>query len=194
MDRASLRSLLVLGLLLFLPACAPRIPNGVLAPGEPVQRMVEGAPLLELRGHELTPLASYEITARVLSTRRYWFDREARLAPIDLALGWGPMSNSGVLEDLSISQSARAFHWSAREMPLEQDQLESHSANVHTIPATAAIEHQLAALHAGDVVTLTGMLVQARATDGWTWTSSLSRTDTGDGACELLLVTQLERR
>jgi len=34
-------------------------------------------------------------------------------------------------------------------------------------------------------------LVEVKAQDGWTWRSSLSREDTGNGACELMLVEEV---
>jgi hypothetical protein len=50
----------------------------------------------------LTSLASFDIRARVLARERYRFDRAADLSPIDLALGWGRMSESAVLDQLKI--------------------------------------------------------------------------------------------
>ena len=44
----------------------------------------------------------------------------------------------------------------------------------------------------GDVVSIHGHLVQVMANDGWHWASSLSREDTGSGACELVLVESIE--
>jgi len=174
-----------------LSGCSRRIPNGVLAPGEPIQTALLDAAPIARKGFMLTPLAHFEVTARVLSAKHYRFDREARLAPVDLALGWGPMSNSGVLEDLQIHQEARAYFWSAREMPLEQELLESHSANMHLIGADPDVERRLRRVRKDEVVTLQGSLVQVEADDGWKWTSSLSRTDTGSGACEVVLVDSL---
>lgn len=185
--------IVVLGLLTS-SACSRPIPNGVLAPGEPIQTTLADATPIARKGFMLTPLAHFEVTARVLSAKRYRFDREARLARVDLALGWGPMSNSGVLEDLQIHQAARAYFWSAREMPLERDLLESHSANMHLIGADSDVERGLRRVRKDDVITLQGSLVQVEAADGWKWTSSLSRTDTGDGACEVVLVDSLSIR
>jgi hypothetical protein len=34
-------------------------------------------------------------------------------------------------------------------------------------------------------------LIEAQASDGWRWRSSLTREDTGNGACELVLVKSL---
>ena len=43
----------------------------------------------------------------------------------------------------------------------------------------------------GDVVSLDGMLVEADKANGWRWRSSLTRDDTGNGACELVYVQSL---
>ena len=43
----------------------------------------------------------------------------------------------------------------------------------------------------GNLVHLKGWLIEAKAPDGWHWRSSLSRGDTGGGACEVVLVEAL---
>ena len=59
------------------------------------------------------------------------------------------------------------------------------------IPASPEIDRRLRAVRAGDVIRLRGYLVRVEATDGWQWRSSLSRADTGAGACELVLLEAL---
>jgi hypothetical protein len=59
------------------------------------------------------------------------------------------------------------------------------------IPATPAIAFQCKSLRAGDLVHLSGDLVEATGHGIGTWRSSLSRTDTGNGACELMWVNEL---
>ena len=39
-----------------------------------------------------------------------------------------------------------------------------------------------------DLVYSKGSLIEIQASDGWRWKSSLSREDTGNGACELMKV------
>ena len=58
------------------------------------------------------------------------------------------------------------------------------------IPKNDRIATQLMRLRVGDYVELAGYLVQAHFETG-TWTSSLTRSDTGDGACEILYVTRV---
>lgn len=64
----------------------------------------------------------------------------------------------------------------------------AHSANMHMIPSSSAVARHLRAVRVGHVVRFAGYLVSARAADGWRWDSSLSREDSGPGACELVWV------
>ena len=62
----------------------------------------------------------------------------------------------------------------------------------HMIPAHAAVARKLNQVRPGHIVRLRGYLVAVSADDGWQWRSSLSRTDTGNGACELMWVESVE--
>ena len=163
------------------------------APQVPVQAAVAGT-TLERNGYRIVPLEPFTIEATVLSKRRYRFDRESDLAPVDLALGWGPMADPAVSRQIRVSQSDRWYYWRVSEFPIPQRAIEAHSANMHMIPATPEIEDRLEALRPGDAVRLKGYLVEARAPDGWRWRSSLSRTDTGAGACEVVWLKALDVR
>ncbi len=166
---------------------------GELAPAEPVQADIDGdTPSLDKGGYKITPLARYDVTARVLSTEPYYSGREADLSPMDFALGWGAMSDDAVLKDISISQGNRFYHWNVQEFPIPREQIESHSANTHLIPASEAVEERIKSIRPGEVVHLRGYLVEAQAADGWHWKSSLSRNDTGNGACELMWVEEVQ--
>lgn len=162
---------------------------GIIAPDDPVQVDFDApqAPIT-LEDATLHPLARFSLTARVLSREDYRFDAEAALSPTDLALGWGRMSDSVVLHDIDIGQSARFYHWQVRSFPIPRQEIESHSANMHMIPANAQVAHALKRVRNGDVVTLDGLLVEADKPGGWRWRSSMTRTDTGAGACELVYV------
>ena len=164
--------------------------NGVIASAQPRQYSTSQASLT-LKDYAIIPLQSFEIEARVLSVEHYSFGREADLAPVDLTLGWGPMSDEVVLSKIEISQSNRFYHWHVDAFPIPREQIESNSANMHMIPATSTIEKTLKSIRPGQVVKLSGYLVEVNAADGWHWRSSLSRTDTGNGACELVFVKAL---
>ena len=168
-----------------------RAPDGVLAEGEPQQTMIPEQ-RLQIGRWTLTMRATYQLTARVLAREPYHFDAMSDLVPEDLALGWGPMSDNSVLRTIDISQSNRFYYWRASSATqLARETIISHSANTHVIPQTPAIARALARLRPGEVVTLSGDLVDAVRDDGRSLKTSLLRTDTGAGACEVMLVTDV---
>ncbi len=167
-------------------------PPGVLVAEEPAQGAIADLPEIRKKEFSLKPLASFDMRARVILARRYYFGRAADLAPVDLALGWGPMSDHNNLQCFTFSQDSRFYFWTTKSFPVPREVVESHTANMHMIPGNAEIEKLLKGLRPGHIIHVRGYLVEARTTDGWHWRSSLSRTDTGRGACELVLIQSLE--
>ena len=169
--------------------------DGALAPDEPVQTDIESAAPVRHGRWMLTSRANYDITARILSREDYRFDSLADLSPEDLTLGWGPMSDNHVLAAFDISQGARFYSWRPRaSLPIAREDVIVHSANTHVIPADARIRSELGRLRVGQVVHLSGTLVDAIRDDGAWVHTSLTRTDTGAGACEVMLVENVEVR
>jgi hypothetical protein len=165
---------------------------GIIAASEPHQEMLANAPVMALDEFTLQPLASFAFEARVLLVKRYRFDQESALAPYDLGIGWGRMSDTAVIEQLGLAQSARFLTWRWRDAPpIPADEITRSATNVHVIPANAGVERQVAALRPGQRVRAKGLLVEASRPDGWRWRSSLSREDGGRGACELMYLADL---
>lgn len=167
---------------------------GITVVAEPVQTPLETPRQFQKAGYQVQTLAGFDIEARVLSVEHYALGRESDLSPVDLALGWGPMSDAGVLKDISISQGGRFYHWQVEAFPIPREAIETHSANMHMIPANEEIEERLAHIREGQIVHLRGYLVEATAEDGWHWRSSMTREDTGSGACELVWVEAVDAR
>lgn len=148
--------------------------------------------VLMRNGWSLQPRARWTVQARVLARRDY-ADDMAAIAPTDLVLGWGPMRSPEAAQALNVRQQDRFYHWWVRRFPVPRRDIERHTANVHVIPAGAAIAAALAAVRPGAVLRLGGRLVDARSPERQHWPTSLSRDDTGAGACELLLLESVER-
>jgi hypothetical protein len=167
-------------------------PDGILAPGEPLQEDVAQGDSFRAGRWTLKVRAHYRITARVLGVERYHFDALASLVPEDLALGWGPMSDNRTLKTVEVTQGDRFYFWRiAGAAPIAKDAIIAHSANTHVIPENPGIARQLSRLRRGEVVTLTGDLVDGARDDGAWLKTSLLRTDTGPGACEVMWVREV---
>jgi hypothetical protein len=163
-------------------------PPGILVTESPIQRNVEAGQFM-VDDYLLTRKASFDIRARVLSTEPYYMGRTADLSPVDFALGWGPMSDQAVLDVIKVSQSGRWYRtrWD-QPAPISDQAIIANSSNMHMIPADSFIERTLKRVRKGDVVHLKGFLVDVDHPSGFYWRSSMSRNDTGDGACELVYV------
>ncbi len=165
-------------------------PPGVLEPNDPVQENVADGPHWDIDGYDVHALARFEVEARVLSAEHYRWDRESDLSPVDLALGWGPMSSNEVLDTLDISQYGRFFFysWPSGGPKIALGEIIRHASNMHMVPLDGPTRATLLAARRGNLVHLKGWLIEAHGKDGWRWRSSMSRSDSGGGACEVVLV------
>jgi len=188
-------ALVLFGVWQFLGSSEVTALPGSIAPKDPIQTTPSATQNYTMGDYSLEPLANFDIEARVLSKESYSIGREAGLSPLDLALGWGAMSDSSVLAKLSISQGGRFYYYRwENEPPIPPEQITSQSANMHLIQANSAVENKMHDVRVGQVVRLVGQLVEARTSDGWHWRSSLTREDTGAGACELFWVESISVR
>ena len=151
-----------------------------------MQRVLDSAAAIERGEFRLRPRAEFSATVRILRREDYSLGPLAKLVPTDFAVGWGPMSDSAVLADIEITQGNRFYFWRTENWPIARDEIEEHSANWHVIPENPVVGEVLEGLRAGSVVELRGRLVDIEGSEGGMRTS-LSRGDTGAGACEILL-------
>lgn len=159
---------------------------------EPVQVVLSEAVIMNMNGCRLEAKARFKVTARILGIHHYWNGHEAKVSPLDLALGWGVMSDQEVLKRIRIAQGGRWYRWSVSSWHVSRSDIETHSANMHIIPADSTIKSELKALRVGEVVELSGYLVNVY--DGsWRWLTSLTRNDVGQGSCEVFYVEKLSR-
>jgi len=176
-------------------------PPGILAARDPIQSAIASPTQWQHKGFVFTNVASYDIEARVLHRRDYplrwthhlgFFHQDfEQFSPLDLALGWGVMSDSAWIDRLEIWQEGRFYVYRPkRGADLSLAEVGLHSANVHMVPASDAIESRLRSVRRGDLVRLEGDLVNVTHPEtGWRLRTSLTRTD---HACEVLYVRRFE--
>lgn len=167
--------------------------QGPLAPNPPTQVPLPSTWRLERDGFFLDGFASFSLEAVVLSRRDYREGPLGHLVPMDLALGWGSVSRRDWFDKLHVSQYGRVYRWSyARGTGLVARDVEVSSANMHLVPATPDILDELRKIGRGEVVRLSGTLVDISNKTGLSWKSSRTREDTGLGACEIIFVERVE--
>lgn len=147
----------------------------------------------------LTSDASYLINAKVESIRSY-DDTISALVPIDMLLAWGEMARNDIDSKLVWDQGDRKGQvsgtlGSAAGVDLDNYYVITHVSNNHLIPANERIERAIRNIKTGDTVRIQGRLVDIREklSDGRVVTvnTSKTRSDQGEGACEIIFIEQL---
>lgn len=167
-------------------------PPGVLVDQQPLQTPSDEA-AFTIGDFEVRPRARFDIEARVLSVERYKIGTDAGLSPIDFAVGWGAMSDSAVLDHFRVTQGARFFTIYPDAQAIDLREALRGATNMHLVPANDHIRDQLEAVRPGHIVYLQGSLVDISGPNGYHWNTSLTRSDTGAGACELFYVEAVEK-
>jgi hypothetical protein len=172
---------------------------------DPEQLPVEDpAPIVEeLKGYRvvLTPRAAYRITGYAVELARDSDSRWDFTMPMALGLAWGAAADPAVLHRMKfrLTDSLGGLSWSYELPPgaPAMPDLNAHISNNHLIAASPEVKHALERIRVGDLVTLAGELVDLEVHQGegpklMYENTSLSRTDQGDGACEVIWVEQAE--
>jgi hypothetical protein len=132
-------------------------------------------------------LEPYTIRARVLSKENYW----EHWAPVDFFLGWGELLEEDATKGVIVQQGQRLGWWfPPKGSPLNN--LSHRVANTHIIVDNEDTRNEILEIKTGDEVYLQGALVEATFANGTSMRSSLSRTDSGMGACEVFLIKKVE--
>lgn len=151
----------------------------------------------------LIRVARFDAEVLVLSRREYETradDPLSAYSPVDLAVAWGDAARLGVRSQFRIQQPWRRYSWryevptqKGDPEPIDVSVFRHGSANWHIVPSSASISRDIMDVEEGEVVRLSGYLVDARRADGGMMRTSMTRLDEGDGACEIFLVERMGR-
>ncbi len=143
----------------------------------------------------IDPLADYDISALVVSKKKYFRGIDADIVPLDLGVCWGDVAKPENLKAMRFRQYLRFLVYQIKgNLPFGYDYIGSHAGNIHIVPANKRIRKVALALKKNDKVRLIGHLISIHSMDYkyvYTRSSSLTREDTGDGACEVMWVKKI---
>jgi len=149
----------------------------------------------------IQPQAKYKIAAKVISKAKYHSVGEhasKEFAPYDFILAWGKVATDDLRGKVKFRHGNRWYeYWVKPDSPLSIKYIGQHTSNHHLFYANDDLKKAAARLKKGDIIELTGYLINFSGTaDGqpMNWNSSLSRTDTGGGACEIMYVLSLRKK
>ena len=203
-----MKSALLFGLMLLaiclLPACdKPRLtgvdPEKIDTSVDPEQIPVtsEDSMVITVKNGSfgLTPKAEYTLSGMVVGRESYSDGWESTVSPVDLAIVWGKLAEPHHDKYVSYRQDGRWYFFKMRaNSPFDTTYVTTHSGNNHIIPANQNVSKAVRSIRREDLVVLKGFLVNLKGIYKGKhvfWNTSLSRSDTGSGSCELLYVTRV---
>jgi hypothetical protein len=167
---------------------------------QPIQEDLESLDLPEYQQDNflIKPKQRYQVAARILKKKSYsTFSQTHEILPVDFVLGWNIMSKPETIEknQITISQGNRFYFWKIPNFNgIKREDIEHNSANVHIGAINEEIQNKIDDLNEEELVYFEGFLVDViDKSNNYRFISSLSRTDTGPGACEVFLVSNLEK-
>ena len=159
-------------------------------------------------------LAEYDISWRIISIRDYiWADVIRKLWPRDFTIGWWKFWKNEYISKFNWNDMRDRFiyyrlkdwnqtrfkeeFWEERWQNLPTSFITSFSNN-HPIPSNRKIKLLMKKIKEWDIVRLRWYLIYAHreTKNNWQrhrWPSSLVRTDTWNGSCEIIYVTDISR-
>ena len=161
----------------------------------PVQTELIPPEKLSIKGDEgdvaIKLLAEYKLKGVVKAKKKY-NDYPSQISKYDIAIAWGDLNRKEYDKHIKYTQGSRWYYYNySRDFPEDGSFIAGNSANVHLVHSNEEILDELRKIRRNDYVNIEGYLIEAVFPNG-PWRSSLTRTDTGDGACEILYVTKVD--
>ena len=142
-------------------------------------------------GQSITSLKPYAGQFRILGTKTYTQDEQAKFSPIDYAVSIGMFASPDFAKQIQVKQYDRFLNWQLKTLPVAPKTAMQMVSNMHIVPANPKIAQQIKQVSRGDLVKLKGDLVEIKD-QNLVWRSSLSHLDVGEGACELFRVNSIQ--
>lgn len=144
-----------------------------------------------LKDQKISLLEPFEGQFRILGSKQYTDDEQAKYSPIDYAVTRGLFTHPEIASQIQINQYDRYLNWKMAKPPIPPQLATQLVSNMHIIPANPEVAKQITQVKRGDLVEIEGDLVQIDAKD-LTWKSALDWKGVGDGACKLIRVDSIK--
>jgi hypothetical protein len=167
---------------------------------EPVQRLTGGPEFtLEHHGTEYTvqPVAEYEISGLVVTHNNiHAFDdiyHDGDSVDIkDICVIWGDNVSSSIFQRVAFYSEPWSCHFYASNSADFEEFRPDQVSNNHLLAEDERVQAIINSVSIGDQISLRGRLINYSPVENPSWIrkSSTTRLDTGNGACEVMLVEQ----
>lgn len=170
----------------------------------PIQTSTSGKTVKTINGSniDISFVSTYKASGLVVDVQKYLgINVQNQLSPRDIGLAWGVLSKKESLKKIEwTSLGNRFLHWVAKDNRWinkigGKSVINECFSNNHLIPSDDKTKKLIKSIKKGDYIRVEGYLVNVHISksDGsyLYWNTSTSRTDSGDGACEIIYVTNV---
>lgn len=145
---------------------------------------------------QFIPKAYYKTAARIASKKKY-NDYGSGIIKYDFALVWGKYADKEEMKKVKYTQGNRWYFFRVNlNTDTRVEDISANSANTHVIASSENIKKAFEKLKKNDIIELEGYLVNIKWKNNknydFYWNTSLSRNDTGAGACEVMYVNKVK--
>ncbi len=147
-------------------------------------------------------ISTYEVSGRVVAKATYTGNTVSKkMAKRDIALVWGKLATDEYLNKIRWSAPGNRFvYWRTKDMDwfranTNDAEITSMYSNNHLITIDKDMIKIIASIKKDDYIKIKGYLVNLyweENNENRNWFSSTTRTDDGDGACEVIYVTEIK--
>ncbi len=148
---------------------------------------------------EIMPKYDYELFGLVVSYRLH--DSESgqmihalnkdHINVADYCVVWGQSANADILREFNFSNGQFTCQFSTKNAQAWQAFNKQQISNNHLLAIDDSIRKQIDDIKIGDQIHIKGWLSHYKNPAGYERGTSITRTDSGDGACETILVNEI---
>lgn len=157
----------------YLIGSTQKVGPGMLAGGSPIITQADLQTFSD-DDFKFQVINHYEADARVLNASNYYFDRMSRISPMDIAIGWDNLSDEAFINAIDFSITERELEWQSSVSTIDETEIKNSTQLLHIIPKNRQIRETLKSIKIGDIVTLSGYLVNVKSAIGLKWNSHSS--------------------
>lgn len=139
----------------------------------------------------LFPLKEISGEVRILENKKYYFDSNSEISPLDVLVGWSEMSDEKNIDHVNASLDDRYLKLKYSRPPLPLKTIMDQIALWHLVPSTKEMEKKLKNVRRGSVIRLEGQIVNINKPNGHRWVSLIKKNDSEDLDRKIIWITSL---
>ena len=166
--------------------------SGETAPKAPKLELIRSFEPIEFQDYSFLAFKKFKGEVRVLHKKRYLFDAKKDIAPIDLLVGWGEMSDERNIDFIQFNLNHRDVTLNYIHPPIPEDEISKQMILFHLVTESDSVTKKIRRLRIGNNIELEGLYIRQQSTPSIIWNSESNNNYPNTIEKSILWVTKLE--